>query len=235
MNSRIPTFALAVVAAAVSTAFAQATTPSTSAPPPLFNQVTAAEYGTPPAPAPNGPLNFVSEPTASLSSDQAPGADVGKQLVEQINADESLKGSKITVVPEDGAVTLVGTTKSYAQAQKIAQLAAEKVGVAKVTNAIRDSEVRVEPVPQQTAQADNGDSQAAGAQPEAQAENGNPQSAGAQPQAQADNGNSQTAGAQPQAQADNGNSQPAGAQPPAQADQANASAAGSQAQSQPAK
>ena len=160
MNARISPLAAAIAAAATATAFAQATVPNNSAPPPaLFDQVTAKEYGTAPAPAEPGPLNLVNEPTASLSSDHAPGADVGKQLVDQINADEKLKGSKITVVPEEGAVTLVGTTQTRAQAQQVAQMAAEKVGADKVVNAIRASEIYIEvaPPPQQQAQSDTGD------------------------------------------------------------------------------
>ena len=136
MKPRTPLLAAALAAAGIATAFAQ----QASQIQPNYNQVTATEYGTPPAPAPNGQLNFVVEPTASLSRNEGPGADVGKQLIDQINADESLKGSKITVLPEEGAVTLVGTTRTRAQAQQVAQMAAEKVGVEKVTNAIRDSE-----------------------------------------------------------------------------------------------
>ena len=136
MKPRTPLLAAALAAAGIATAFAQQASETL----PNYNQVTAMEYGTPPAPAPNGQLNIVPEPTASLSRNDGPGADFGKQLVDQINADTSLKGSKITVLPEEGAVTLVGTTRTHAQAQQIAQMAAEKVGVAKVTNAIRDSE-----------------------------------------------------------------------------------------------
>lgn len=151
MNARISTLALTLAAAAAATAFAQAT----STPPALFDQVTAKEYGAPAAPQPPGQLTFVSEPTASLSSDKAPGADVGKQLVDQINGDDSLKGSKITVLPEEGAVTLVGSTQTFAQSQKVAQMAAGKVGVAKVVNALRPSEIYIEVAPpQQEARAD---------------------------------------------------------------------------------
>ena len=149
MNARISTLAAALTAAGITAAYAQATVPASTTPPPLYDQVTAKEYGTPPVPAEQGPLTFVNEPTASLSSDQAPGAEVGKQLVDQINGDEKLKGSKITVVPEDGAVTLVGTTQTRAQAQQVAQMAAEKVGADKVVNAIRPSEIYIEVAPPQ--------------------------------------------------------------------------------------
>ena len=175
MNARLTTLAVALAAAAATTAIAQATAPNPSAPPPLFDQVTAAEYGTPPAPAVGGEPNVVSEPTASLSRNDGPGADFGKQLVDQINGDERLKGSKITVVPEEGAVTLVGTTQTRAQAQQVAQMAAEKVGAEKVVNAIRPSEIYIEVAPPQEpvpadeagAQADSGEAQAAQDQPNA--------------------------------------------------------------------
>ena len=160
MNARISTLAAALAAAAATAAFAQATAPTNATPPALFDQVTAKEYGTGPAPAESGKLNLVNEPTASLSSDKAPGADVGKQLVDQINGDDKLKGSKITIVPEEGAVTLVGTTETRAQAQQVAQMAAEKVGVAKVVNALRPSELYIEVAPpQQDLQGETGQSQ----------------------------------------------------------------------------
>ena len=149
MNARISILAAALAAAGITTVFAQVTIPASTTPPPLYDQVTAKEYGTPPVPAELGPLTFVNEPTASLSSDKAPGADAGKQLVDQINADEKLKGSKITVVPEEGAVTLVGSTQTRAQAQQVAQMAAEKVGADKVVNAIRPSEIYIEVAPPQ--------------------------------------------------------------------------------------
>lgn len=176
MNARISTLALALAAAAAPAAFGQATIPASNTPPALFDQVTAKEYGTPPAPQPLGPLNLVSEPTASLSSEKAPGADVGKQLVDQINGDDSLKGSKITVLPEDGSVTLVGSTETRAQSQKVAQMAAEKVGVAKVVNALRPSEIYIEVAPpQEQAQADTADAQ--GNQDEANTEPSQPKPA----------------------------------------------------------
>ena len=51
MKPRMTSLAAALAAAAITTVFAQATIPANPAPPPLFDQVTAKEYGTPAAPA----------------------------------------------------------------------------------------------------------------------------------------------------------------------------------------
>lgn len=116
-----------------------------------------------PAAAPPLPPNLVAEPTASLSRADGPGADVGKQLVDTINADQSLKGAKITVQPEDGKITLTGVTQTRAQAKQLAQMAAQAVGVENVTNAIRESEAIVErdPAPQAQPGAEQGQAQPA--------------------------------------------------------------------------
>ena len=127
MNARLNRIAVALAAAGITVALAQA--PSV------------------PAQAPALPEGLVAEPTASLSRADGPGADVGKQLVDAINADQSFKGSKITVQPEEGSITLSGVTQTRAQARQIGQMAAEKVGVEKVVNAIQNGDFSPEQQP----------------------------------------------------------------------------------------
>jgi hypothetical protein len=86
-------------------------------------------------------MTYVAEPTASASKTEGADGELGKALVDEMNADASLKGSKITVQPEDGKITLSGVTVTQDQAKKAGQIAAAKVGVENVTNAIRNSDV----------------------------------------------------------------------------------------------
>ena len=128
MTTRTHKLLIALASAGITAAFAQAPAAGSTLPP-----------------------NLVAEPTASMSRADGPGADVGKQLTDAINADQSLKGSKITVQPEEGKITLSGVTERRDQAKRVGQMAAQAVGVENVTNAIRDSEATVEqnPAPQQ--------------------------------------------------------------------------------------
>ena len=127
MNAHLNRIAVALAAAGITAALAQAP---------------AA-----PAQAPALPEGLVAEPTASLSRAEGPGADVGKALVDEINADQSLKGSKITVQPEEGAITLSGVTQTRAQAKQVGQMAASKVGAEKVVNAIQNGDFSAEQQP----------------------------------------------------------------------------------------
>src|SRR4051812_5398650 len=58
----------------------------------LATALVPTAYGQAPAPGSTLPQNLVAEPTASLSIANSPNADIGKQLVDAINADQSLKG-----------------------------------------------------------------------------------------------------------------------------------------------
>ena len=84
---------------------------------------------------------YVPEPTASPSRTDGADGELANALVEEMNADASLKGSKIVVQPENGKVTLSGVTMTTDQAKHAAGIAAAKVGVENVINAIRPSDV----------------------------------------------------------------------------------------------
>ena len=87
-------------------------------------------------------VSFVSEPIASASRADGPDADRLNAIVQALNADESLKNSKITVVPdENGGVTLTGATMTEGQAKHAAEIAAAQAGDGKVVNAIQPDRV----------------------------------------------------------------------------------------------
>ena len=93
---------------------------------------------TPPAPAVPAP-QYVNEPIASSSVANAEGPV--SAIVQQLNADTSLAGSKITVQPDGETVILTGVTRTYAQAIQASKAAASHAGEGKVVNAILTEEV----------------------------------------------------------------------------------------------
>lgn len=79
---------------------------------------------------------FVDEPVASLTASAAADARL-TEVAQALNADESLKGSKITVQLEDsGATLLTGAALTQEQAQRAAEIAAGPDGQAVVVNTI---------------------------------------------------------------------------------------------------
>jgi osmotically-inducible protein OsmY len=54
--------------------------------------------------------------------------DIVKGVIDALNQDASLKGSKITVSSDQGIVSLTGVTNSEQQANKAVQIASSKVG-----------------------------------------------------------------------------------------------------------
>ncbi|HUJ00108.1 MAG TPA: BON domain-containing protein [Usitatibacter sp.] len=121
MKSRIPACAAALLAAgAVSLAAAQTAQPS------------------PPASSPS--LDFVQEPIATATQAQGKDAQLGAAIVQALDADPSLKDSKITVQPENGKVTLTGATLTRAQKQRAGEIAIAQAGQGKVINAILDDQ-----------------------------------------------------------------------------------------------
>ena len=86
-------------------------------------------------PAPVAPA-FVDEPVASLTRSAAGDARLS-EVAQALNADDSLKGSKITVQLEDsGATLLTGAALTQEQAQRAAEIAAGPDGQAVVVNTI---------------------------------------------------------------------------------------------------
>jgi osmotically-inducible protein OsmY len=123
MKSAIPHAVLAVLmAAAASLAGAQQ--------PPSRNVAA-------PAPA----TRYVAEPTASASKTDGADGELAARIVEALNADRKLADSKITVSPENGNVTLTGSTMTRDQARLAEEIANAQVGQGKVVNAIQHAEI----------------------------------------------------------------------------------------------
>lgn len=84
---------------------------------------------------------YVAEPIASASSETAAQQGPVGAIVQELNADKSLSGSKITVQPDSETVILTGVTRTLAQANKAGKVAATHAGEGKVVNAILTEEI----------------------------------------------------------------------------------------------
>ena len=96
-----------------------------------------AEQPTPLEPQPMA--NPVNEPVASVSRSD----DVADAIAQALNADASLKHSKVTVQPDDNSILLTGATMTEAQRLRAGQIAASKAGGLPVVNTLASSEVVV--------------------------------------------------------------------------------------------
>ena len=85
-----------------------------------------------PAPA------FVQEPIASTNGGNGADADLLKSIADSLNAEPSLKNSKITVQGEadSGVVYLTGATLTPDQVKKATEIASAQAGEGKVVNAM---------------------------------------------------------------------------------------------------
>jgi hypothetical protein len=83
------------------------------------------------------PAGLVEEPVASASRSDA----VADAIVQELNADASLKHSKITVQPDESGVFLSGSTLTDAQARRAIQVASAHAGQGKVSSGILSSEI----------------------------------------------------------------------------------------------
>ena len=94
-----------------------------------------AQQGTPIESQPT--LNQVEEPAASVSRPD----ELANAIAQAINADASLKGSKITVQPDDNSILLTGSTSTEAQKLRAGKIAAAHAGTLPVVNTTASSEV----------------------------------------------------------------------------------------------
>lgn len=85
-------------------------------------------------------MPFVQEPIATSTRAQGADAQLGEAIVKALDADPSLKDSKITVQPDNGKVTLTGATLTRAQKQRAGEIAMAQAGEGKVVNIILDDE-----------------------------------------------------------------------------------------------
>lgn len=137
MRSPTPLRITALLAAsAASMAFSQANpTPQQPQPSRQEQQSQPPKRSTQPSAMP-----FVQEPVATATQAQGSDAQLGDSIVKALDADPSLKDSKITVQPEDGKVLLTGATLTRAQKQRAGEIAIAQAGQGKVVNIILDDE-----------------------------------------------------------------------------------------------
>lgn len=121
------TLAGALLAGAAAIAVAQQPTPST----PQASSETQPSY--------------VGEPVATVASGVAgERARSAQAIAETLNSDASLKGSKLTVVPEDNGVLITGVTPSLRQMAQIVNTATQQAGGTRVSHAISTEEVVID-------------------------------------------------------------------------------------------
>ena len=147
MKTRIAyAIAAALAAGATSLAFAQAAPHPTEA---TLADFVAAEptSATPVTPAwtPSTPLapsdlTFVQEPVASLSRTEGADAEIAKAIADALNAEPTMKNSKITVQPDNGTFTLTGVVPTREQVKKAGEIAQQLAGDGVVIHAILDSQ-----------------------------------------------------------------------------------------------
>jgi hypothetical protein len=87
------------------------------------------------------PANLVSEPVATASAASGSVAEAANPIVQALNAEASLKGSKLTVVPDGEVVFLTGVTLTRDQMKLAMQIAAAQAGEGKAANAIQPQEL----------------------------------------------------------------------------------------------
>ena len=93
------------------------------------------------------PVPFVNEPIASSSASVAGPSQTMEPIVQALNAEASLKGSKLTVVPDGETIVLTGVTVTHDQMKRAVEIVTSQVGEGKVANAIQTEELVVASAP----------------------------------------------------------------------------------------
>lgn len=83
------------------------------------------------------PAGLVEEPVASVSRSD----DMANAIAQELNADPSLKHSKLTVQPDEGNILLTGSTLTDAQTRRAIQVATSHAGQGKVSSGILSNEI----------------------------------------------------------------------------------------------
>jgi hypothetical protein len=94
------------------------------------------------------PLPYVNEPIASASASVAGPSQTLEPIVQALNAEASLKGSKLTVAPDGETITLTGVTITRDQMKRAMEIVTSQAGEGKVANAIQTEELVVVSEPQ---------------------------------------------------------------------------------------
>jgi hypothetical protein len=101
-------------------------------------------------------FRYAPEPVATAVNPQTAADDqIVHNLIDALNADDQMKGAKITVQNEQGLAVLTGRTDSEAQALRAAQIAAQFAGEGNVVNTIQPARITyMKPVPMPPSAAD---------------------------------------------------------------------------------
>lgn len=83
------------------------------------------------------PAGLVEEPVASVSRSDT----VADAIAQELNADASMKHSKVTVQPDEGTILLTGSTLTDAQTRRAIQVATSHAGQGKVSSGILSNEI----------------------------------------------------------------------------------------------
>jgi len=100
------------------------------------NAYALSQSGRVKTPAPEVP--FVAAPVATPV--KADGDTLVNAVVQALNADASLKNSKVTVSNDNGTVFVMGATLTHAQKEKIGQIVMQQAGEGKFFNGVLDDE-----------------------------------------------------------------------------------------------
>ena len=88
---------------------------------------------------------YIGEPVATVAAGiPAERARAVTSMVETLNGDASLKGSKLTVVPEEKGILITGVTPSLRQMAQIVNTATQHAGGTRVSHAISTEEVVID-------------------------------------------------------------------------------------------
>ena len=77
-----------------------------------------------------------SDVAAGMSDYARADRDLADRIVDALNSDNSLQGSKISVLAENGDVTLSGTVKNSRQAEKATDIASKRNTAGRVTSTL---------------------------------------------------------------------------------------------------
>jgi hypothetical protein len=86
------------------------------------------------------PAAYAPQAIASPIKREGPSTETESAIVQALNADESLKGSKITVAAEKEGVLLTGVTLTKEQRKKATEIASATAGEGNVVNVILSTE-----------------------------------------------------------------------------------------------
>ena len=87
------------------------------------------------------PQPYVSEPIASLATGAQGDTERLNAVIQALNAETSLQGSKLTIAPDGEALLVTGVTVTRDQMKRAVEIATSQAGEGKVVNAIQTEEL----------------------------------------------------------------------------------------------